>query len=60
VFIYGALVENRDDEARADIDAILNGDESPSTVRERDENRARLIEFAYQGEVAGEVSDLSR
>jgi hypothetical protein len=57
VFIYGALVENKDDEARADIDALLRGEEPASVQREKEENYARILEFAFQqGEVRGEVS----
>lgn len=53
MFVYGALVANKDEEARADIDAILNGDTPPSELRERAAKEAALMEFAYQGEVAG-------
>lgn len=62
MFIYGALVEHKDAEARADIDAMLDGREPPTMAREREQPHAegeprldlrRLVDFGYAfGEVA--------
>ena len=51
MYAYAALTDGRSADERADLDAMIAGDETPSALRDRAENQVAAWELARHGDV---------